>query len=97
MFLIALTALNRSFSDYVEIYPRMTWHKYHRLGTIHQYMRHLAETHPDICQVEEIGTSNEGRPILIAKVGRQQSYAKPAVFIEGGEFQNNAFINALTR
>ena len=36
---------------------------------------------------EVIGHSNEGREMLVAKVGRQRSdgQKKPAIFIEGGE------------
>ena len=68
----------------IEPEPLMDWRRYHRLSTIHAYLRTLAAAAPDIVEVIDIGRSARGRPLLVAKVGRRQTYRKPAIFIEGG-------------
>ena len=42
----------------------MSWSKYHRLATIHSYMRELEIAHPKIVTVFSIGTTVEGRDLL---------------------------------
>lgn len=43
---------------------KMSWTKYHRLDTIHAYMRELEASHPKIVTVFSIGKTVEGRDLL---------------------------------
>ena len=43
---------------------KMSWSKYHRLATIHAYMRELEISHPKIVTVFSIGKTFEGRDLL---------------------------------
>lgn len=62
----------------------MDWNRYHRLGTIYSWMHQLSTSHPHLMRMLRIGVTEEGRGILLAHVGTQQSVTKPAIFIEGG-------------
>ena len=68
-----------------KLYPEMNWKRYHRLGTIYQFMRDLERRHPDLVKVFSIGQTFDGRDTLVAKLGKAQNYQKPAIFLEGGE------------
>ena len=43
---------------------KMSWTKYHRLDTIHAFMRELEISHPKIVTVFSIGKTFEGRDLL---------------------------------
>lgn len=45
----------------------MTWSAYHRVGDIHGYLDYLANTYPDICSVQDIGKSTEGRALKVLR------------------------------
>ena len=68
-------------------FPTMNWQKYHRLGTIYAYMHRLQLRFPELVEVITIGRTDQGRDILVAKVGQINSvYPKKAIFIEAGVF-----------
>ena len=63
----------------------MHWYKYQRLGTIYAYMHRLQLQFPHLVETLTIGKTDQGRDILLAKVGRTNSiYPKKAIFIEAG-------------
>ena len=59
---------------------------YHGINTIHKYLNCLAQEHRDKVEVLDIGSSTEGRPLKVIKVGRQKQGGgtKPAVWIDAG-------------
>ncbi|XP_059478461.1 carboxypeptidase B-like [Neocloeon triangulifer] len=67
---------------------RFTLQSYHRVADIHGYLDYLAQTYPDICSVQTIGSSVEGRPIKMIKISssksRSERATKPAFYIDGG-------------
>ena len=66
----------------------MHWYKYQRLGTIYAYMHRLQLEFPHLVEVLTIGKTDQGRDILLAKVGKTNSiYPKKAIFIEAGKYQ----------
>ncbi|XP_055684650.1 carboxypeptidase B-like isoform X1 [Lutzomyia longipalpis] len=62
---------------------RMTWSAYHRLSDIHGYLEYLANTYPELCSVQSIGNSIEGRPLLVLRISNGGINNK-AVWIDGG-------------
>ena len=42
----------------------------------------------DIFQIIRIGKTYEKRDILVAKIGQEQPYAKPAIFFEAGKTED---------
>ena len=66
----------------------MHWYKYQRLGTIYAYMHRLQLEFPHLVEVLTIGKTDQGRDILLAKVGKTNSiYPKKAIFIEAGLYK----------
>lgn len=70
--------------------PKMSWTDYHTVETIYAFMKELEYENPHLIKIEEIGKTYEGRPILLAKIGRdiRRDYShkhRPIVFIEGGK------------
>jgi len=61
----------------------MDWLRYHRLATIYSWMDQMAETYPDNVKLNIIGITEEGRNIVVMKIGSGRP-DRPAVFIEGG-------------
>lgn len=59
---------------------RLTWQAYHRLNDIYGYMDYLAETYPDLCSVQNIGKSIQGRPIKVLKVSGKKN-TKRAIWV----------------
>lgn len=53
------------------------------ISDIESYLDYLANTYPEICQMETIGQSSEGRPIRVLKVSTGGP-KKPSVWIDGG-------------
>lgn len=47
---------------------RMTWSAYHRMEDIVGYLEYLAKTYPDLCSVQDIGKSFEGRPLTVLRL-----------------------------
>lgn len=47
---------------------RMTWSAYHRMDDIVGYLEYLAKTYPDLCSVQEIGKSFEGRSLTVLRL-----------------------------
>lgn len=45
----------------------MTWSAYHRHSDMMGYLDYLAKTYPDICSVQDIGQSKEGRPLKVLR------------------------------
>lgn len=52
---------------------------------MHQFMFDLVRMNPEICSTQDIGTSTEGRPLKIIKIGYPQANVlKPIVWIDAG-------------
>ncbi|XP_028045069.1 carboxypeptidase B-like [Monomorium pharaonis] len=62
---------------------RMEWSSYHRLDDILGYLNYLADTYPDVCSVQTIGQSVEGRPLKVIRISNGKTNA-PAIWIDGG-------------
>jgi carboxypeptidase A4 len=61
----------------------MTWTAYHRTSDINEYLEYLAKTYPDLCSIQTIGKSTQGRPLILLRI----SNGKPtnqAIWIDGG-------------
>ncbi|KAK8397433.1 hypothetical protein O3P69_004877 [Scylla paramamosain] len=61
----------------------MDWTAYHDSDTINRWMAQLASDHPDLCTLETVGKSYEGRPMNLLTVGKGGA-DKPGIFIDGG-------------
>uniref|UniRef100_A0A0P4VZ04 Peptidase M14 domain-containing protein n=1 Tax=Scylla olivacea TaxID=85551 RepID=A0A0P4VZ04_SCYOL len=51
---------------------------------INRWMAQLASDHPDLCTLETVGKSYEGRPMNLLTVGKGGA-DKPGIFIDGGK------------
>lgn len=51
----------------LSIAHKLTWHVYHRLDDIYSFLDHLVETYSELCSIETIGRSVEGRPLKVIK------------------------------
>ena len=59
--------------------------KYHRFGTIINFMDCIAHNYPNLATIQKIGKSTEGRPIRVMKISKPGVKAgRPSIFIEGG-------------
>jgi len=61
----------------------MNWQRYHRLPTIYNWMEQLANDFPNLVKLNIIGITEEGRNIVVMKIGGGLPN-RPAIFIEGG-------------
>jgi len=59
------------------------WTSYSRLTVIHDFMRELAATYPNLVTVTNQGKSHEGRDMLMMKISTGGS-GKNAIFVDGG-------------
>jgi len=63
----------------------MNWDDYQRYDTIIAWMEQLAADNPDFVTLTNMGTSHEGRKILLMKIGRSPRGADTrAVWVDGG-------------
>jgi carboxypeptidase T len=53
---------------------------YHTVATLEQDLRRLAEEHPDIAELHEIGRSVEGRPLWALRIGERRGSARKVAF-----------------
>ncbi|KAG0701372.1 Carboxypeptidase B [Chionoecetes opilio] len=60
----------------------MDWADYHNYETITAWMASLAAQHPDLCSMEQVGTSYEGRPMYLLTISKGGT-DKPGIFIDG--------------
>lgn len=63
---------------------RMTFEHYHKMDDIHGYLDYLAQTYPQFVQLEDIGTSVEGRPLKVIKISSGVENPK-SMWIDGGK------------
>jgi len=62
----------------------MTWQHYHRAQDIFGFLDYVAQTYPDVCSLQTIGNSVEGRPLKVLKIaGRPGS---PSMWVDGGGY-----------
>jgi len=61
----------------------MDWLRYHRLANIYTWMEQLANDFPNIVKLNIIGITEEGRNIVVMRIGGGLPN-RPAIFIEGG-------------
>jgi carboxypeptidase T len=54
---------------------------YHSAESLEQELRHLADDHPEIAQLQRIGRSIEGRPILALRIGERRRSARRVAFL----------------
>src|SRR4051812_30370745 len=53
---------------------------YHTVATLEQDLRRLAEEHPEIAELHEIGRSVEGRPLWALRIGERRDGARKVAF-----------------
>ncbi|GJQ71042.1 hypothetical protein Trydic_g952 [Trypoxylus dichotomus] len=77
---------------------KISFSEYNRYEEIQDYLTELAAKYPDIATVEEIGSSYEGRPISMIKIGVGSS-DNPTILVDGGiharEWISPAFVTYL--
>ncbi|MCB9792853.1 MAG: hypothetical protein H6741_09015 [Alphaproteobacteria bacterium] len=63
-----------------------TGHDYLSFDDLHQACLALAEDHPDWVELEVVGESRHGRPLLLLSIGRRdgQREQRPGVWLDGG-------------
>jgi carboxypeptidase T len=54
---------------------------YHSVATLEQDLRRLAEEHPEIAELHEIGRSVEGRPLWALRIGERRGSARRVAFL----------------
>lgn len=55
---------------------------YWRYADLQRWLAHLGETARDVVRVERFGSSAEGRPLYVVKVGRDPDRARPALWVD---------------
>ncbi|XP_017091593.2 zinc carboxypeptidase [Drosophila bipectinata] len=76
-------------ANYLEVAPENTpadqfdWKRYHPLESIYKWLEHLAEQHPSVVTLVDLGPSTQGLPIKGVRLafGRENI---PSVFVESG-------------
>lgn len=66
---------------------RLNWDRFHTVDVMYTWMHRWAEQYPDILEIQEVGRSFEGRPILQANVTNKATGShteKPAAMFDGG-------------
>jgi carboxypeptidase T len=53
---------------------------YHTVATLEQDLRRLAEEHPEIAELHQIGRSVEGRPLWALRIGERRGSARKVAF-----------------
>jgi carboxypeptidase T len=53
---------------------------YHTVATLEQDLRRLAEEHPEIAELQQIGRSVEGRPLWALRIGERRGSARKVAF-----------------
>lgn len=61
----------------------MTWTAYHRSADILGYLEYLAKTYPELCSVQDIGHTKEGRPLRVLRISNGDQ-RNTAIWIDGG-------------
>jgi carboxypeptidase T len=54
---------------------------YHTVASLEEDLRRLAEEHPDIAELHEIGRSVEGRPLWALRIGERRDSARKVAFL----------------
>ena len=54
---------------------------YHTVATLEEDLRRLAEQHPDIAQLQEIGRSVEDRPLWALRIGERRDSSRKVAFL----------------
>jgi carboxypeptidase T len=54
---------------------------YHTVATLEQDLRRLAEEHPEIAELHEIGRSVEDRPLWVLRIGERRVSARKVAFL----------------
>jgi carboxypeptidase T len=54
---------------------------YHSVATLEQDLRRLAEEHPEIAELHEIGRSVEGRPLWALRIGERRGSTRKVAFL----------------
>jgi hypothetical protein len=66
---------------------RLTWDRFHTVDVMYTWMYRWAEEYPHIMELQEVGRSFEGRPILQANLTNRSTgphTSKPAAMFDGG-------------
>ncbi|XP_078420699.1 carboxypeptidase B [Cetorhinus maximus] len=58
--------------------------KYNHMDTINAWIASTVASHSNLMSFTEIGTSYEGRPIYVIKIGKKTGQPKPAIFMDCG-------------
>lgn len=88
-YIVFLDSMSNSFAIWhhfhsrVYIGHRMTWSAYHRTADIMGYLEYLAKTYPDLCSVQDIGRTKEGRALKVLRISNGNA-GNSAIWIDGG-------------
>lgn len=61
----------------------MTWTNFHQTADIMGYLEYLAKTYPNLCSVQNIGKTIEGRPLKVLRISNGDP-GNSAIWIDGG-------------
>ncbi|XP_065567979.1 carboxypeptidase A1-like [Artemia franciscana] len=61
----------------------LTWDNYYQYETIREFCYALAQDYPDLVTLEVVGTSLEGRELVLLKIS-SGGEGKPGIFVDGG-------------
>jgi carboxypeptidase T len=54
---------------------------YHTVGTLEEDLRRLADQHPEIAELQQIGRSVEGRPLWALRIGERRGSTRKVAFL----------------
>jgi len=54
---------------------------YHTVATLEEDLRRLADAHPEIAELHEIGRSVEGRPLWALRIGERRGSTRKVAFL----------------
>ncbi|MEM9166387.1 MAG: M14 family metallopeptidase [Planctomycetota bacterium] len=74
----------------VESKHEIAWNRYYTVEQTYAHMRALAEAYPELIELRSIGTSGQGRDLLVAVITKpgDDHTAKPAMWIDGSIHAN---------
>ncbi|KAK8397132.1 hypothetical protein O3P69_004667 [Scylla paramamosain] len=75
--------VERSLAVYARGPRAMDWEDFHDYTTITKWLTSLSKDYPNLCTLEEVGKSYEGRPMKLFMVGKGGA-DNPGIFIDGG-------------
>uniref|UniRef100_A0A4W3IAT4 Carboxypeptidase B n=1 Tax=Callorhinchus milii TaxID=7868 RepID=A0A4W3IAT4_CALMI len=78
------TAIDEQFDNGDRASYQHSYVKYNSIETINQWMATIVAQNSDMMSYSTIGSSYEGRPLHVIKIGKKTGSVKPAIFMDCG-------------